>query len=89
MTLRYIHFAEAHAWPIADEVLTAGAELLHPDRRLVAQLGARPVIAVSANRLPTKTPRPATSPILRRNLVGVAGIEPATYYRRVRSLSSA
>ncbi len=48
MTLRYVHFAEAHAWPIADEVLTAGADVLHPDRRVVAQLGARAVVAPSS-----------------------------------------
>lgn len=77
MTLRYIHFAEAHAWPIADEVLTAGAELLHPDRRIIAQLGARAIIEPRANVVPTKRARVATSPNLRPNLVGDAGIEPA------------
>ncbi len=48
MTLRYCHHAEAHAWPIPDDVLTAGAELLDPSRRVVAQLGARVVIAPPA-----------------------------------------
>ena len=79
MTLRYIHFAEAHAWPIADEVLAAGADLLHPDRRLIVQLGARPVVALGANLVRTDAPRSRISSISRRNLVGAAGIEPATY----------
>ncbi len=76
MTLRYIHFAEAHAWPIADEVLLADSELLHPDRRLIAQLGARAVVAWQR---PAKETGPVRrGPNLRLNFVGDAGIEPAT-----------
>lgn len=74
MTLRYIHFAEAHAWPIVDEVLTAGAELLHPDRRVIAQLGSRPVVLCQP---PAKETGPVRRvPNLRLNVVGDAGIEP-------------
>lgn len=74
MTLRYVHFAESHQWPIADEILVAGAELLQPERRLVAQLGARPVVPWQ-----TGGKESVGSGNRRRrhlNLVGVAGIEP-------------
>lgn len=77
MTLRYIHFAEAHAWPIGDGVLTAGAELLHPDRRVIAQLGARPVVPWQPRGKEKGPVRRGL--ILRLNVVGDAGIEPATY----------
>ena len=75
MTLRYIHFAEAHAWPIADEVLIAGADLL-PDRRIVAQLGARPVVKWQSRGNEESDARNRRGSHL--NLVGVAGFEPAT-----------
>ncbi len=75
MTLRYIHFAEAHAWPIADEVLTAGAEVLNPDRRLMAQLGARPIVAPRGNSVPTDWRRAVKPLRCREKLVGAAGIE--------------
>jgi hypothetical protein len=58
---------------------TAGADILHPDRRLIAQLGARPIIATRANRLPTEPTRSAKAADQRQKLVGAAGIEPATY----------
>jgi hypothetical protein len=75
MTLRYVHFAEAHTWPIADDVLQAGAEILHPDRRVIAQLGARAVIAPRANSVTTKKATVSSGPIRLRSFVGAAGIE--------------
>jgi integrase len=45
MTLRYCHHAENHAWPIPDEVLTAGADVIDPSKRVIVQLGARLIIA--------------------------------------------
>ncbi len=82
MTLRYVHFAEAHAWPIPDCVYVAGAEHLNPDRRLITQLGARPSIALSVARDKPLTSDSSHAPnpvAFRLNVVGNAGIEPATY----------
>ena len=79
MTLRYVHFAEAHEWPIADEILTAGAELLHPDRRLVVQLGARPAVAPRAEMVTNRNHVRRTSANPQDNVVIATGIEPVTY----------
>lgn len=75
MTLRYVHFAEAHSWPIPDVVLTAGAELLQPERRLVAQLGARPAIPWQTRGNEDQPARKHRRQHLK--IVGVAGFEPA------------
>ncbi|MGE3460088.1 MAG: tyrosine-type recombinase/integrase [Kofleriaceae bacterium] len=78
MTLRYLAFAEDQSWPIADEILLAGADVLHPDKRVVAQLGARPLIESRQPSAKTSR-RSCTSVESRLSLVGAAGIEPATY----------
>ena len=79
MTLRYVHFAEAHAWPIADEVLTAGADILHPDRRVIAQLGTRPLVDPRAKVVPNENARSGNLASSHCFSVAGAGFEPATF----------
>lgn len=74
MTLRYIRFAEDHTWPIADDVLTAGAELVRPDQRIVVQLGARAIVSCQSSA--NENGRSRNRPSSRLFLVGAAGIEP-------------
>jgi len=80
MTDRYCRFVEDQTWPIPDDVLTAGAEFLRPDHRIVAQLGARAAVAPQVACQPGDNGRGRRSipSNFKPKLVGAAGIEPAT-----------
>lgn len=82
MTLRYVAFAEEQSWPIADEILVAGSTILHPDKRITAMLGARPIVESCQPGAKTSR-RSSIASESHLKLVGAAGIEPVS-----RSLKS-
>jgi integrase len=72
MTLRYVHFVDDHPWPIPDVVLMSGSEILHPDRRITAQLGARAAIAPASCQTGAKEKR-GSDKLSKPRLFSVAG----------------
>jgi hypothetical protein len=41
MTMRHVHHVQAHHRPIPAEILSAQIDLIDPDERVIAMLGAR------------------------------------------------
>ncbi|MBA3391170.1 MAG: tyrosine-type recombinase/integrase [Deltaproteobacteria bacterium] len=80
MVLRYVHFVDERPWPIPDMVLMSGAEILRPERRITAQLGARAPIAPAPCQSPAnEKARSGNRATSLRLVVAGAGFEPATF----------